>query len=153
LVALTNFDTLNLEIALGARARNPNMPIVLRIADASFAASIARHFDFRTTYSAAALAAPAFAGLADKAGTRGRITIGGQELAIGEYRLPALGEGGLPPGLIPLAVARENGLMLTHDFTDLAAGDRVLALSRLAQSESVDAVAEPRAEPAPAGSS
>jgi voltage-gated potassium channel Kch len=64
LIALTNVDTLNLEIALGARARNPNMPIVLRIAEASFAASIARHFDFRTTYSAAALAAPAFAGLA-----------------------------------------------------------------------------------------
>lgn len=46
LVALTNVDTLNLEIGLGARARNPTMPIVLRIADASFAASIARHFEF-----------------------------------------------------------------------------------------------------------
>ena len=40
LVALTNVDTLNLEIALGARARNPTMPIALRIAEASFAASI-----------------------------------------------------------------------------------------------------------------
>src|SRR5215475_1682931 len=39
------------------------MPIVLRIAEASFAVSIARHFDFETTYSAAALAAPAFVGL------------------------------------------------------------------------------------------
>ena len=154
LVALTNFDTLNLEIALGARARNPNMPIVLRIADASFAASIARHFDFRTTYSAAALAAPAFAGLADAAGARGHITIDGRELAIGEYRLPAPGEGDLPPGLIPLAIARENGLMLTHDFIGLAPGDRILALSPLAQSaSSVDAAAEPRVEPAAAGSS
>ena len=36
LIALTNVDTLNLEIALGARARNPTMPIVLRIAEASF---------------------------------------------------------------------------------------------------------------------
>jgi hypothetical protein len=58
LIALTNVDTLNLEIALGARARNPTMPIVLRIAEASFAESIARHFEFETTYSAAALAAP-----------------------------------------------------------------------------------------------
>ena len=32
------------------------MPIVLRIAEASFAASIARHFEFETTFSAAALA-------------------------------------------------------------------------------------------------
>ncbi|HXC28042.1 MAG TPA: NAD-binding protein [Stellaceae bacterium] len=153
LVALTNFDTLNLEIALGARARNPNMPIVLRIADASFAASIARHFDFRTTYSAAALAAPAFAGLADAAGARGHITIDGQELAIGEYRLPVSAGGGLPPGLIPLAVARENGLLLTHHFTDLAAGDRVLALRPLTQSSSgVDAIPEPKVASAPAGS-
>ena len=64
LIALTNVDTLNLEIALGARARNPTMPIVLRIAEASFAESIARHFEFETTFSAAALAAPAFVGLA-----------------------------------------------------------------------------------------
>src|SRR5579883_2034809 len=42
IVALTNVDTLNLEIALGARARNPAMPAILRIAEASFAASIAR---------------------------------------------------------------------------------------------------------------
>ena len=62
-VALTNVDTLNLEIALGARARNPGMPIVLRIAEAEFAASIARHFDFETTFSVAALAGPVFAGL------------------------------------------------------------------------------------------
>ena len=56
LVALTNVDTLNLEIALGARTRNPSMPIVLRIAEADFAASIARHFQFETTFSVAALA-------------------------------------------------------------------------------------------------
>ncbi len=54
LVALTNVDTLNLEIALGARARNPSMPVVLRIAEATFATSIARHFDFQTTFSVAA---------------------------------------------------------------------------------------------------
>src|SRR5207237_853742 len=81
LIALTNVDTLNLEIALGARARNPIMPIVLRIAEASFAESIARHFEFETTFSAAALAAPAFVGLARFAGSRGRGSFGGQELA------------------------------------------------------------------------
>ncbi len=129
LVALTNFDTLNLEIALGARARNPHMPIVLRIADASFAASIARHFDFRTTYSAAALAAPAFAGLAQMPGARGRITLDGQELVIGDYRLDATGGAQLPAGAIPIAVAREKGVALIHDIAELEAGDRVLALT------------------------
>src|SRR5207245_7726132 len=77
LVALTNVDTLNLEIALGARARNSTMPIVMRIAEASFAQSITRHFEFETTYSAAALAAPAFVGLSRIPGSRGRVSLGG----------------------------------------------------------------------------
>ena len=147
LVALTNFDTLNLEIALGARARNPNMPIVLRIADASFAASIARHFDFRTTYSAAALAAPAFAGLARVPGARGRITLDGRELAIGEYRLRTAAEAELPPGAIPIAVARDKGLALVHDFAELGAGDRVLVLTPTVEFEGGSpAAAEPQVE-------
>src|SRR5690242_4477358 len=73
LLALTNVDSLNLEIGLGARARNPDMPVVLRIAEAEFAASIARHFQFDTTFSVAALAGPAFAGLSRLPGARGRI--------------------------------------------------------------------------------
>src|SRR6185312_5564045 len=83
-VALTNVDTLNLEIALGARARNPNMPIVLRMAEADFAASIARHFQFETTFSVAALAGPVFAGLARMPGARGRIAFAEQEFAIAD---------------------------------------------------------------------
>jgi voltage-gated potassium channel Kch len=147
LVALTNFDTLNLEIALGARARNPNMPIVLRIADASFAASIARHFDFRTTYSAAALAAPAFAGLARMPGARGRITLDGQELAIAEYRLRGARGTEPPPMAIPIAVARDDRLTLIHDFAGLETGDRVLALTPIVESENDKIAAmEPQVE-------
>jgi Trk K+ transport system NAD-binding subunit len=142
LIALTNVDTLNLEIALGARARNPNMPIVLRIAEASFAASIARHFDFRTTYSAAALAAPAFAGLARMPGARGRITFGGQEFAIAEYRLRGDGHAHLPPGSVPIAVAREKALVLVHDLAELRAESRVLVLVPLVQFEA-DAAPSP----------
>jgi Trk K+ transport system NAD-binding subunit len=91
LIALTNVDTLNLEIALGARARNPTMPIVLRIAEASFAQSIARHFEFETTYSAAALAAPAFVGLSRFPGSRGRVAFAGQEFAVGEVVIAEAG--------------------------------------------------------------
>jgi hypothetical protein len=143
---------LNLEIALGARARNPNMPIVLRIAEASFAASIARHFDFRTTYSAAALAAPAFAGLARMRGARGRIVVEGREFAIGEYSLS--GEmGSLPPGAIAIAVARDNGPGLIHDFSGLEPGDRVLVLIPLVQYDHSDTdVREAEAETVPSES-
>lgn len=145
LIALTNFDTLNLEIALGARARNPNMPIVLRIADASFAASIARHFDFRTTYSAAALAAPAFAGLARMPGARGRITLDGQEFAISEFRLDDAGRSAPPREAIPIAVARESGLALIHDGAELEPGDRVLVLMPLMLFDRGVAASKPQA--------
>ncbi len=133
LISLTNVDTLNLEIALGARARNPSMPIVLRIAEASFAASIARHFDFQTTYSAAALAAPAFAGLARMPGARGRITFDGQEFAIAELLLDAELRG--LRGAIAIAVARDDDLELIHDFAGLTPGACVLVLIPLVEFE------------------
>ena len=131
---------------MGARARNPNMPVVLRIAEASFAASIARHFDFRTTYSAAALAAPAFAGLARMPRARGRITFGGQEFAIAEYRLRDEGSAHPPSGAIPIAVARDNRLALVHELAELQLDNRVLVLVPLVQFESDAVPAETQAE-------
>jgi Trk K+ transport system NAD-binding subunit len=117
LVALTNVDTLNLEIALGARARNPTMPIVLRIAEASFAESIARHFEFETTFSAAALAAPVFVALSRFPGSRGRVRFADQEFAIGELVI----EHGstMPQNAILIAVSRKEGFVLAHDFSEL----------------------------------
>ena len=132
LVALTNVDTLNLEIALGARARNPTMPVVLRIAEAGFAASIARHFEFETTFSVAALAAPAFVGLSRFAGSRGRVTLSGQEFALGEFTVGESAPPTLPAATIILAAARENGFRLANGDSELRAGDRVLIMVPLA---------------------
>jgi Trk K+ transport system NAD-binding subunit len=127
LIALTNVDTLNLEIALGARARNPTMPIVLRIAEASFAESIARHFEFETTFSAAALAAPAFVGLGRFQGSRGRVEFGGQQFAIGEIGAEDLPRTALP-NAIPIAVSRGNQFEIAHDFQALGPNGRALLL-------------------------
>jgi len=133
LVALTNVDTLNLEIALGARARNPSMPIVLRIAEAAFAESIARHFDFKTTFSVAALAGPVFAGLARLPGARGRIAFDGQEFAIGEIETGNGIEEQLPPGSVALAAGNDEGdFSLIRGYAGLARGTRVLVLVPLA---------------------
>jgi Trk K+ transport system NAD-binding subunit len=129
LIALTNVDTLNLEIALGARARNPTMPIVLRIAEASFAESIARHFEFETTFSAAALAAPAFVGLSRFPGSRGRVSFAGQEFAVGEVIIGDDLRSALPSEAIPLAVARKQGGTIAYNFDELYAGDRVLVMA------------------------
>jgi Trk K+ transport system NAD-binding subunit len=133
LVALTNIDTLNLEIALGARARNPSMPIVLRIAEADFAASIARHFEFETTFSVAALAGPVFAGLSRDPRARGRVAFGGREFgiveALVEGHLGEDGSGALPPGAIPVAVANAAGVITVgRDLTASRPGTRILAL-------------------------
>jgi Trk K+ transport system NAD-binding subunit len=128
LVALTNVDTLNLEIALGGRVRNPDMPIVLRIADASFAASISRHFQFETTFSAEALAAPTFAGLSRLPGARGRIVIAGQEFGIGEMPLPENYRAVVPEGAFPLAVMRDETLVAVHRFDEVFPGETVLIL-------------------------
>jgi Trk K+ transport system NAD-binding subunit len=129
LIALTNVDTLNLEIALGARARNPTMPIVLRIAEASFAQSIARHFEFDTTYSAAGLAAPALVGLSRFPGSRGRVSFGGREFAIAEFGIEDRPHAP-PPGAIPIAISRGNEFEITHevDYATVGAGDRALVL-------------------------
>ena len=131
LIALTNVDTLNLEIALGAR--NPTMPIVLRIAEASFAQSIARHFEFDTTYSAAALAAPALVGLSQFSGSRGRVGFGGREFAIAEFGIEDRAQS--PPlGAIPIATSRGSDFEVAHDvdYRTLGAGDRALVLIPLA---------------------
>jgi voltage-gated potassium channel Kch len=147
LVALTNVDTLNLEIALGARTRNPSMPIVLRIAEAEFAASIARHFQFETTFSVAALAGPVFAGLSRTPSARGRIAFDGQEFAIAEIALGGRMEAHLPSGAIPLAVAEDGGeVTLVRDFVGFRPGTRALIVVPLAPlrdgRESFAAIAE-----------
>jgi voltage-gated potassium channel Kch len=140
LVALTNVDTLNLEIALGARARNPSMPIVLRIAEANFATSIATHFQFETTFSVAALAGPVFAGLSHLPGARGRIALDGREFAIAEIVLPDDIDAALPRTALPVAIAPDGGgLTLVRDRAELRPGIRVLTLSPLSPRREDDA--------------
>ncbi len=147
LIALTNVDILNLEIALGARARNPSMPIVLRIAEANLAASIARHFQFDTTFSVAALAGPVFAGLARFPGARGRIAFDGREFAIAEFILGPTVESELLRLAIPLATAEDGGeFRLSRDLAGMPPGTRALVLVPLGPfhdgSENIAAIAE-----------
>jgi Trk K+ transport system NAD-binding subunit len=134
LIALTNVDTLNLEIALGARVRNPDMPIILRVAEAAFAASIARHFQLETTFSVAALAGPVFAGLAHVEGARGRISFDGQEFGVAELVLDDDTRRYLPPAMIPLATGMEDGeFRLIRDVDEFGPGARALMLVPLAK--------------------
>jgi threonine dehydrogenase-like Zn-dependent dehydrogenase len=134
-VALTNSDTMNLETALGARARNPALPCVLRIADAEFATSIARHFGFATTFSAAALAAPAFTGLSRLANRRGRVSLAGCDYGIGDEAVAEVPPQWAGSGGIPLAAWRDDAFLPLRHAAELRMGDRALYLVPLAASE------------------
>jgi hypothetical protein len=110
------------------------MPIVMRIAEAAFAASIARHFQFETTFSVAALAGPVFAGLSRMPGARGRIAFNEQEFGVGEFVFGSDSERQLPLGAIPLAAGTEEGdFRLIRDLDELEPGARVLMLVALAR--------------------
>jgi hypothetical protein len=119
---------LNLEIALGARARNPTMPVVLRIAEPTFAASIARHFGFQTTFSVAALAAPAFVGMSRFSGSRGRVAYAGQEFALGEFTVDEDVQLRAPEEAILLAVSENGEFKLAVEFDALKPGQQALIM-------------------------
>ncbi len=123
-VVLTNSDPGNLEIALGARAMRADVPLVVRMENRTFAQATAELFGI-STFSPAALGAPAFAGLARFPGTLGRVRYSGQEHTIvqrwgGNGTTPA-------PDAIPLCVWRAGrGVVLIHHSTEIVSGDTVI---------------------------
>jgi voltage-gated potassium channel Kch len=128
LIALTESDTMNLETALSARAYNGRLPIVMRVNELGLADSIKRHFGLDHTFGTAALSAPAFAGLAFHAGSRGRIIIGGKEYAISEREAHDLApKGGAGQG-ISLCVRRNGVVTPLREVEDAQTKDRVLLL-------------------------
>jgi len=133
LIALTNTDTMNLEVALGARARNADLTIVMRVQHEDFQKSVRRHFGLDRTYGTAALAAPVLAGLSRSPEVRGNVTIGEREYAVVELRcdetpltLPAT-------GCVPLGTWRDGRVVMLSDFADVQSGERVLLLVSMTQ--------------------
>lgn len=63
-IACTDDDLANVEIALDAREVRPDIRVVLRLFDQSLASKIVNSFDIEAAFSASALAAPAFAAAA-----------------------------------------------------------------------------------------
>jgi voltage-gated potassium channel len=61
IVIATSDDTMNLQIAIHARAVNPQVRTIVRLFDDEFAREVRQAFGITAAYSASALAAPAFA--------------------------------------------------------------------------------------------
>jgi Trk K+ transport system NAD-binding subunit len=125
MLALTDNDAVNLEIALGARARSNAVPIIVRIENDGFAQAASAIFGV-TTFSPSALTAPALAGLARFPGTRGRIRFAGDDHTIGQRTQGEIPE--KPPAevCIPLCVWRNGGLVLIRDFAEMLPHDELL---------------------------
>lgn len=60
-IAVTDNDMANLEIALDARTLKPDIRVVIRMFDQRIAQKIARSFDIKLIFSPSAIAAPSFA--------------------------------------------------------------------------------------------
>jgi Trk K+ transport system NAD-binding subunit len=132
LLALSNIDATNLEVALGARARMPQIPLVVRMEDPHFARATAQLLGI-ATFSPSALGAPAFAGLARFPGTRGRVYYGGDEHTIGQRVQGAVPE--RPPAreCTALCVWRNGQYLSIRTFEEMQPFDVVLFSVPLSQ--------------------
>ena len=124
-VALTNNDTGNLEIALGARALRPDVPLVVRMESRTFSQATSELFEI-STFSPAELSAPALAGLARFPGTLGRIAYGGRDHTLVQRTLHSEAEADDMAGADPLCIWRRHGLIIARYTGGLRAGDTVL---------------------------
>ncbi len=134
LLAATDNDLANIEIALDARRRRPDLPIVLRLFDQELARQLEPVLEVRRALNMSALAAPSFAAAALGDAILVSFPLGGEPFVIGRHALA----GG------PLAGCDSvHGLVQRHRFLTLlrehaagasalpAAGEAVLAEDRL----------------------
>ncbi|HEY1727091.1 MAG TPA: NAD-binding protein [Candidatus Baltobacteraceae bacterium] len=144
-VALTGNETANLEVALGARARNPDLPVIMRVQDETFARLVEHQFSLDHSFSTSELSAPGFAGLSRFPGTRGRIAYGDETYNVGERQQGEIPQPPPAQDCIPLCVWRESGLVLINDFGQMKPFDRLLFLVPLSQFKAKPPV--PKTEP------
>jgi Trk K+ transport system NAD-binding subunit len=86
-VIVTSDDTLNLQIAIHARAVNPKIRTIVRLFDDDFAREVRIAFGITAAYSASALAAPAFAAAAADLTVSQPVSVGGRTLNMSHFTL------------------------------------------------------------------
>jgi Trk K+ transport system NAD-binding subunit len=131
-LALTDNDAINVEIALSARARRADVPLVIRMENDVFARAVSAIFGF-ATFSPSALTAPALAGLSRFPGTRGRVRFGNDDHTISQRTQGATPE--KPPADVcePLSVWRNGALHFIRSFDEMQPYDEVLFVVPLGQ--------------------
>jgi voltage-gated potassium channel len=87
IIITTNDDTLNLQIAIHARAVNSNIRTIVRLFDDDFAREVQSSFGITAAYSASALAAPAFAAAAAGLDIAEAVTVNGRVLNMTHFAI------------------------------------------------------------------
>lgn len=88
-VVATSDDMMNMQIAVRARALNPNIRAIVRLFDDDFAREMRDAFGITAAYSASALAAPAFAAAAARLDAVQSVTLNGRTLTLSRFTLSA----------------------------------------------------------------
>lgn len=88
-IACTDNDLVNLEVAIDVRAINPNIRLVMRFFDQSMAQKLGKAFAVDSTFSTSALAAPLFAAAALDDHVLGAYRLGDAVMASVQIDVPA----------------------------------------------------------------
>jgi voltage-gated potassium channel len=86
IVAATNDDIANLEVALDSRRINPKIRVILRLFDQHLAAKVSDALTLDAAFSSSSLAAPVVAGLALGAQVISASTVAGVQCLIAEFK-------------------------------------------------------------------
>lgn len=141
LIAATNQDLVNIEVALDARRSRPDLPLVVRLFDPSLARQLETSFDLRRALEMATLAAPSFAAAALGEAILSSFTVGDTPYVVGRavvdegsplHRLETLGRIARVHGLVALACERPKSdcAPLPARETPVRPGDRLSLLAR-----------------------
>ena len=87
-IACTDDDLANLEIALDAREMHPGIRVVVRLFDQSLAKKVSQGFDIQTAFSSSALSAPAFATAAVDRSVKGSFYVGDKAHVYAKFPIP-----------------------------------------------------------------
>ena len=87
IIVCTSNDTLNLQMAIKARALNPTARIMVRVFDEDFARQIENQFGINYVFSASTLAAPSIAGAATLSDVSSPIALSGRTLSLARFTI------------------------------------------------------------------
>lgn len=153
LIAATDKDLVNIEVALDARRLHPGLPVVVRLFDQRLARQLETSFEVRRALGMSTLAAPSFTAAALGEAILAGLAIHDAPYVVGRHRI----EGGPLLGVTLGSIARHHGLLalarerpgeenavLPAKSDEVLKGDRLCLLGRKADWDALFAASEPR---------